>query len=200
MIKRLINATLSRDGDTKFNAYFALSTLLTYIPSLKTSIKVSALWQFILVQTNIKKNCGGKPSEIQAYAIGKILIIKALYALFVDNTGIIGHLVDLFTQFVELEEQIIEVVSQLVKNKKTQMLLTKLNPNSKSGFVLLAIIRNKLKVEKTELNINAVEDVITELMAEYPKRSICLGYLGPQMRANLKETKEYLQEQLVGSL
>jgi transcriptional regulator of acetoin/glycerol metabolism len=62
VIKRLINATLSREGDIKFNAYFALSTLTAYLPALKERINAGVLADYILSQTNINKHCGGKPS------------------------------------------------------------------------------------------------------------------------------------------
>lgn len=102
MIKRLIAASLSREGEVKFNAYFALSTLLNHLPHLKTSLNAKGLASFIITQTDIKKNCGGKTSEIQAYSIGKVLIIKALNPLFIDNIEIINHLIELCGEFPDL--------------------------------------------------------------------------------------------------
>ena len=62
VLKRLINATLSREGDIKFNAYFALSTLLLHVPDLKNRINQVVLADYIISQTSINKHCGGKPS------------------------------------------------------------------------------------------------------------------------------------------
>ena len=62
VIKRLINATLSREGDIKFNAYFALLTLTSHLPTIRSRINSGVLADYILSQTNINKNCGGKPS------------------------------------------------------------------------------------------------------------------------------------------
>ena len=101
VVKRLITTTLARDGNIKFNAYFALSTLLTFASHLKESINVESLQRFIFNETDIKENCGGKFSEIQAYVSGKILIFKALKVFFVDNLIIINHLSQLFGENTE---------------------------------------------------------------------------------------------------
>lgn len=80
VIKRFISGCLSREGDIKFNSYLALSTLLIQFP-LKNELSGLALTHYILTQTDIKKHCGGKSSETQAYVIGKVLIVKALKSI-----------------------------------------------------------------------------------------------------------------------
>lgn len=75
--------------------------MLNYLPHLKNKINSVFLADYILTQTDVKKNCGGKPSEIQAYVIGKILIAKALNQLLADNASIINHLIELISQYPE---------------------------------------------------------------------------------------------------
>lgn len=101
MLKRLINASLARDVDIKFNAYLALVAMMTYLPNLKATLNTHSLGEFILAQSDIKKQCVGKVSEVQAYVTGKILVFKALSELFVDNIVIISHLVELNGEYPE---------------------------------------------------------------------------------------------------
>lgn len=101
VIKRFISGCLSKEGDIKFNSYFALSTLLLQFP-LSRQTNIGAVVEFVLTQSDIKKNCGGKSSEIQAYAVGKILIVKALGSLLQNNLEIINHLIELSTEHQDL--------------------------------------------------------------------------------------------------
>ena len=52
---------------------------MTYLPHLKSTLKAHSLGEYVLTQSNIQKQCGGKPSEIQAYVTGKVLIFKAFH-------------------------------------------------------------------------------------------------------------------------
>jgi hypothetical protein len=196
VVKRLISATLARDGGIKFNAYLALSSCTQFVPALMATIDVQVLVDFILAQSSIKKHCEGKASDIQAYAVGKILIFRALRPLLLDNIAVVNHLVELTPQFPELEEQIVELIYELTKGKKTQLAFAKVSPSTKAGFVLFTILRSKLKEQKADLNTSHAEEVIAELVAEYPKRSICLSYLGVALRKSAGETRKYLEEKL----
>lgn len=113
-----------------------------------------------------------------------------------DNVSIINNLIDLSIKFPELEEQIIEVLSLLVKGKKSQLAFSKLNPSTKSGFVLFTILRSQIKGVKAELNQAVVDDVLTELIPLYPKRSICLGHLGSQLAERFDWSQQYLKKKL----
>lgn len=66
----------------------------------------------------------------------------------------------------------------MISNKKTQLIFSKMNPNTKTGFVLFNILRSKLKGTQCELNEAAIQDILAELIPQYPRRSICLAYLG----------------------
>ena len=43
-----------------------------------------------------------------------------------------------------------------------------------------------------EMNPGVIDDVLEELTAQYPKRSICLGFIGVEMRDLLKKPHKYL--------
>lgn len=68
-----------------------------------------------------------------------------------------------------------------------------MTPNTKAGFVLFTILRNKLKGTEHNLNEAAVQDVILELTSQYPKRSIVLTHLGKELRNFSKNSAEFLQ-------
>lgn len=103
------------------------------------------MFRFISVQTNHKKHCGGKSSEIEAYIIGKLLIIKSLRLVLAGNLEVTTHLIELLKDFPEYEEQIIELLSLISTDKKSLSLFSKLNPTTKSGFLLFKILQSKLK-------------------------------------------------------
>ena len=97
---------------------------------------------------------------MQAYSIGKVLIVKALHKLLVDNVNIINKMIDLNTRYPDLEEQIIEVLALLTKGKKSQLAFSKINPTTKSGFVILTILKAQQKGVQAELNEGVVDDVL----------------------------------------
>jgi hypothetical protein len=57
-------------------------------------------------------------------------------------------------------------------------------------------LRAKLKGIAPALNENVVVDVLKELLPVYPKKSICLNYLGPQLKNFLALPSEFLSAQL----
>ena len=65
-----------------------------------------------------------------------------------DNMNIINNFIEFSTKFPELEEQIIEVIALLIKGKKSQLAFSKVNPSTKSGFVLYNILKANLKGEQ----------------------------------------------------
>lgn len=62
--------------------------------------------------------------------------------------------------------------------------------------MLHTLLAAQLKGTTAELNQNVVVDVIAELQPLYPKRSICLDYLAPQLKIFLDAPAEFLSEQL----
>ncbi len=141
-----------------------------------------ALYEHIAALSNYKKHCEGKATEIDAYIVGKILIFKALRKIFVSHLNCINHLITVLADFPTFEEQLVELISQLAENKKSTLLFLKLTPTTKAGFVLHTLLKAKMKSTVAELNENVVRDVLNELVAAYPKRSICIDYLGPQLK------------------
>lgn len=51
-----------------------------------------------------------------------------------------------------------------------------------------------MKKTKLELNSAAISDVLNEVVASYPKRSICLDYLGPELKNFLEKPVDFLDE------
>jgi hypothetical protein len=113
-----------------------------------------------------------------------------------DNVSIINNLIDLSVKYPDLEEQILEVLSLLVKGKKTQLAFSKLNPSTRAGFVLFTILKAESKGLQPELNRGVVDDVLAELIPQYPKRSICLGFLGRQLAEQIEWSQQYFREKL----
>lgn len=106
VLKRLLGAVLAREPSLKFNAYLALTVVARSLKNVRTE----ALYEHITTISNYKKNCEGKPIEIEAYIIGKILIFKALKNIFVGNLNAINHLSEVLAGFTEFEEQSIELL------------------------------------------------------------------------------------------
>jgi hypothetical protein len=194
VLKRLLGAILSKEPDIKFNAYL---TLLALAPHLK-AVRTEALYEHIYALSNYKKHCEGKATEIEAYVIGKVLIFKALKQVFASNLNTINHLITVLTEFPLYEEQLIELISQLTGDKKSTLLFLKLTPATKVGFVLHTLLKAKLKGLVPEFNENIINEVLKELVAVYPKRSICIDYLGPQIKAFLEVPSQYLSDKLSG--
>jgi hypothetical protein len=182
-LKRLLGALLAREPELKFNAFLTLSALAPHLPRPHSE----ALYEHIARLSDYKKHCEGKAIDIEAYVVGKILIFKALRTLFGGHLNAMNHLAGVLTAFPAFEEQLIELLGQLAKDKKSTLLFLKLTPTTKPGFVLHTILRAQLKGTVPELNQNVVTDVLGELVAVYPKRSICLDYLGPQLKHFLAE-------------
>lgn len=188
----MLGALLARDPALKFNAYLTLSALA---PQL-TAARTEALYEYIASLSNYKKHCEGKAIDIEAYVIGKILAFKALHSLFAGSLNVITHLTAVLAAFPAYEEQIIELISQLATDKKSTLLFLKLAPTTKTGFLLHTLLKSKLKNSVPELNENVINDVLQELVAVYPKRSICIDYLAPQIKSFLDEPSKFFSDQL----
>lgn len=148
--------------------------------------------------SDYKKHCEGKTSEIEAYIVGKLLIFKALRKVFTSHLNSINHLINVLTEFPAFEEQLVELISQLAADKKSTLLFLKLAPTTKTGFILHTLLKSKMKGTVVELNENVVIDVLNELVAVYPKRSICIDYLGPQLKNFLAVPSDFLSELFSG--
>ena len=96
VLQRLISACLSSDPEIKFNSYLALQVIAQQTTAL---LKVAPVLQYVLAQSDYKKHCGGKIREIEAYAIGRILVVKAFESLFRNNPDVIQNLLSLAQQF-----------------------------------------------------------------------------------------------------
>lgn len=96
--------------------------------------------------------------------------------------------------FPAFEEQFIEVLAGLSTKKTTKSQFYKIVPTTKSGFVLSKILEARVKKTKLELTSAAVSDVLTEVVASYPKRSICLDYLGPELKNFIEKPVDFLDE------
>lgn len=192
LLRRFITACLARDPNIKFNAHLVLSLIAKQLPSLNSP----AILQFVLAQANHKRHCGGKTIEIQAFVIGKILILRSLRSRIVSTPELIGHLVELTKEFSEFEEQLVELAWQLSTDKKTQAAFNKLQPTTKAGFVLFSLFQSKIKKTPFPLSEGLVDDVLTESAVSYPKQSICLGYLGPLLTSSITSPAEFLEDRL----
>jgi hypothetical protein len=127
-----------------------------------------------------------------------VLIFKALRKVFSSHLNCINHLIAVLTEFPAFEEQLVELISQLAADKKSTLLFLKLAPTTKAGFVLHTLLKAKMKGTVAELNENVVTDVLNELVAVYPKSSICIDYLGPQLKHFLAVPSDFLSELFSG--
>ena len=72
-------------------------------------------------------------------------------------------------------------------------LFSKLAPTTKAGFFLQAIFKARFKKTALELNEGIIGGIIAEIVAVYPKHSICLDYIAPLIKTSLPHAAKFFE-------
>ena len=178
VLTRLASACLSSDPDIKFAASIALEAVAPHLSGLK----VRPLLEYVLAQSDYKKHCGGKPSEVEAYAVGRILIVRTLLRVFRNNPEIISSLSVLAGAFPALEEQCVQTIFELAHDKASKQQFLKVKCSSKAGTVLLELLKARVRKQKVEWGTKVVEELIEEAVKSFPRRSISVFEAGRELK------------------
>lgn len=88
----------------KFNAYLGLTSAAKMITE---AINEDLVAQYILEISDHKKHCGGKRTEMESYAIGKLLIVKAFSKQMKNQGEVVASIIGLLPDFPAMDEQIL---------------------------------------------------------------------------------------------
>lgn len=132
---------MAKDPEVKFNSYVGLMAVARKM----LEVDSKALGEYVVALTDYRKHCGGKKTEMESYAIGRLLVIKALKKYFEGDLSVMESVVGMMADFVCFEEQILEVAFLIATDKKTRIVFIKAGPTTKAGAMFHKILCSKLK-------------------------------------------------------